>query len=205
MKTSTVLALPLALFLTMFVEHVACGQDYIPIFTRDYSSRLSAEIDPVTFLYKGYSFHLRYQPMFSERFLIGAGTYAMDLPETFVDFNTANRDRGWNVRIRSAYFLHGEFYVTEANHRWFIGEQIGFQRFMVSNDREARGSARFNNLLLLTYIGYSWHPYKGSFYIKPWVGLGYTTKVDGLNTVGSMKYDISPLYGFFTVHVGYSF
>ena len=205
MKTSAHLALPLAFLLSIAVQHHASGQDYIPIFTRDYSSRLSVEIDPVAYLYKGYSFHLRYQPMFSERFLIGAGTYAMDLPETFVDFNSLNRDRGWDVRIRSAYFLYGEFYPNEANHRWFIGEQIGFQRFMVSNNTEAKGSARFNNLLLLTYIGYSWHPYKGSFYIKPWVGLGYTAKVDGLNTVGSMTYDVSPLYGFFTFHVGYTF
>lgn len=205
MKATSLLALPFALFLTTAVGYVASGQDYIPIFTRDYRSGLSAEIDPVAFLYKGYSLHLRYQPMFSERFLIGAGTYAMDLPETFVDLNALNRDRGWDVRIRSAFFLAGEFYATEANHRWFIGEQVGFQRFMVSNNRETSGSARFNNLLLLTYIGYSWHPYKGSFYIKPWVGLGNTTKVDGLNTVGSMHYDIAPLYGFFTFHVGYGF
>lgn len=204
MKASALVTSVLLLLLTS-VAHVASGQDYISIFTRDYRSRLSVEIDPVTYLFTGYSFHLRYQPMFSERFLIGAGTYAMDLPQTFVGLNRLNRDRGWNVRIRSAYFLHGEFYATEANHRWFIGEQVGFQRFMVSNDREGSGSARFNNLLLLTYVGYSWHPYKGSFYIKPWVGLGYTTKVDGLNMAGSMDYNISPLYVFATFHVGYSF
>jgi hypothetical protein len=57
----------------------------------------------------------------------------------------------------------------------------------------------------MTYLGYSWHPYKGSFYIKPWVGLGYTSRVDGTNTVGSMRYDISPFIPFFTFHAGYTF
>ena len=143
--------------------------------------------------------------MFSERFLIGAGTYALDLPETIVDFNRNNRDKGWNARIRSAYSLFGEMYIEKANHGWFVGEQVGFQSFKVSNRQEARGSTSFNTLLLMTYIGYSWHPYKGAFYIKPWAGLGFTNKVDGVNRVGAMKYDVGPLFPFFTFHAGYSF
>lgn len=181
------------------------AQDYIPIFSRSYSSRLSLEIDPVAFVLKGYSLHVRYQPMFSERLLIGVGTYGLDLPETIVDLNKENRDRGWNVRIRSAYFLHGEFYPRKANYGWFLGEQIGFQSYKVSNTAEAGGSASFNTILLMTYAGYSWHPYKGSFYIKPWIGLGFTDKIDGINRVGSAKFDVGPLYPFFTFHAGYTF
>jgi hypothetical protein len=181
------------------------GQDYIPIFSQDYKSRLSLEIDPITFLYRGYSFHIRYQPMFSGRLLLGAGTYALDLPEPMIDLNRENKDEGWEVRIRSAYFVTGEMYLKKANHGWFAGEQIGFQSFKVSNDFEMRGSASFNNLLLMTYLGYSWHPYKGSFYIKPWMGLGYTHKIDGVNRIGSVKYDIAPLFPFVTFHAGYTF
>lgn len=181
------------------------AQDYIPIFSQDYSSRLSFEIDPITFVYRGYSFHVRYQPMFDERLLVGAGTYGMDLPQQYVNLNSSNRDEGWDVRIRSAYFITGEYYLKKANWGWFIGEQMGFQSFRVSNDREESGSAKFNNVLLLTYLGYSWHPYKGSFYIKPWIGLGFTDKVDGINKVGSMKYDISPWFPFMTFHMGYTF
>ena len=181
------------------------AQDYIPIFSQDYSSRLSFEIDPITFLYKGYSFHVRYQPMFDQRLLIGGGTYALDLPQQYVNLNSLNRDEGWDVRIRSAYFIAGEFYAKKANWGWFIGEQIGFQSFKVTTEKEVTGSAHFNNILFLTYAGYSWRPYKGSFYFKPWIGLGYTAKVDGLNKVGSMKYDISPLFPFLTLHAGYTF
>jgi len=181
------------------------AQDYIPIFSQDYSSRLSFESDPMTFLLKGYSFHLRYQPMFEQRLLIGGGTYALDLPPQYVNLNSLNRDEGWDVRIRSAYIITGEFYAKKANWGWFIGEQIGFQSFKVTTEREVSGSASFNNILFLTYAGYSWHPYKGSFYFKPWIGLGYTDKVDGVNKVGSMKYNIAPLFPFLTFHAGYTF
>ena len=201
--------LPIVLFIfcTTFFGSVSkiFAQDYIPIFYQDYSSRLSLEIDPITFLYRGYSLHAQYQPMFSDHLLIGVGIYALDLPEQIVDFNSENRDEGWDVRIRSAYFIKGEYYVKKANHGWFLGEQIGFQSFRVSNNAEVSGSTSFNNILLLTYLGYSWHPYKGSFYIKPWAGLGYTAKVDGVNRVGSMTYDIGPLFPFVTVHLGYTF
>ena len=204
MKLLPVLAIVASASLIINIQK-AFGQDYIPIFSQDYSSRLSFEIDPLTFLYRGYSLHVRYQPMFSKRALIGGGTYAMDLPQQYVNLNRLNRDEGWNVRIRSAYFVTVELYATQANQGWFIGEQIGFQSFKISTDEEISGSANFNNLLLLTYGGYSWHPYKGSFYLKPWIGLGYTDKVDGVNKVGSKRYSIAPLFPFFTFHAGYTF
>jgi hypothetical protein len=166
----------------------------------------SIETDPSTFIFKGYSLHLRVQPAASERFLIGVGTYAMNMPDMVVDLNKENRDEGWNVRIRSAYAAYGEYYFRKANDRWFVGEQLGIQNFKVTNDTEViADEARFTNFLAMTYIGYSWHPYKGSFYVKPWAGLGYTKKVDGNTNVGSMNYDVAPIFPFVTFHIGYSF
>ena len=201
MKTACLMTLGLLLSATCNVS----GQDYIPIFSRDYSSRLSVELDPITFMLGGHSIHLRYQPMFSERLLIGAGTYALDLPQSIINLNDHNRNQGWKARIRSAYALYGEFYPGKANHGWFAGEQLGFQAFKVTNESEVTGTASFNTFIAMTYAGYSWHPYKGSFYIKPWVGLGLTGKVDGLNTVGAMTYDVGPWFPFFTFHAGYTF
>lgn len=195
----------LLLFVVLASSRAAFAQDYIPIFSRDYSSRLSIELDPLTFLSKGYSLHVRYQPMFADRFLIGLGTYAMELPEPMLDMNRNNRDKGWNARIRSAYFVTAEFYAKRANHGWFLGEQIGFQSFKVSNNKEVGSTASFNNLLLLTHVGYSWHPYKGSFFVKPWIGLGFTEMIDGTNEVGELAYDTGPWFPFFTVHLGYTF
>lgn len=181
------------------------AQDYIPIFTRDYSSRLSVEIDPITFVLKGHSFYVRYQPMFTDRFVIGIGTYAMDLSEAIVDMNGNNRDKGWDVRIKGAFLVSAEFYAKEANNGWFIGERIGFQSMRVRNNTEVRGSSTFNNLFLTTYVGYNWHPFKGSFFVKPWAGIGFREMVDGTSRVGGLNYDIGPLFPFFTVHLGYTF
>jgi hypothetical protein len=169
-------------------------------------TEIAIETDPSTFLLKGYSFHLRIKPADCEKFLIGAGTYGLDLPEMMVDLNKDNRDEGWDVRIRNAYSLFGEFYFKKANHGWFIGEQAGMQNFNVTNDNEGTGDkARFSNLLLMTYLGYSWHPGKGAFYIKPWAGLGYTRKISGSTDVGTMRYDVAPIFPFVTFHVGYTF
>ena len=170
------------------------------------STRFSIETDPTTFIFKGYSAHIRIQPAGSDKFLVGAGTYGMKMPNVMVDLNKENRDESWNVRIRSAYSVFGEFYFREANEKWFIGEQLGVQNFKVTNDMEgAEGDANFNNFLAMTYIGYSWHPFKGLFYVKPWAGLGYTTKIDGETRVGNMQYDIAPLFPFITFHLGYTF
>jgi hypothetical protein len=165
----------------------------------------SVETDPSTFLLNGYSLHVRIKPAACEKLLIGAGTYGLDLPDLMVDLNPDNRNEGWNARIRSAYSLFGELYFREANQRWFIGEQIGLQNFKVQNDYEVSGDARFSNFLALTYLGYSWHPGKKSFYIKPWAGLGYTQKISGSTDLGSMHYDVAPLFPFITFHLGYSF
>lgn len=191
---------------TTFVGvHDLSGQDSTQVVYPEKSLRISVEVDPTTFLFNGYSFHLRYQPVIAGKFVIGLGTYALDLPDFYVDMNKVNRDAGWAVRIRSAHFITGEFFRKKANQGWFIGEQVGFQSYKVSLAREARGSARFNNLLLMTYVGYSWHPYKGSFYIKPWVGVGFSEKVDGINKIGTTRYDVSPFFPFFTFHAGYTF
>jgi hypothetical protein len=165
--------------------------------------KFSIETDPSTFVFKGYSAHIRIQPPNCEHFLIGVGTYAMEFPDPLVDLNKENRDEGWNVKIKSAYGLFGEYYFREANHKWFIGEQFSIQNYRVK--QENVGDAKFSNLLALTYIGYSWHPFEFPLYIKPWAGLGYTWKVDGSTRVGDSKYDIAPLFPFVTFHIGYTF
>lgn len=189
----------------MSVSWRASGQDYIGVFTRDYTSRLSAEVDPLAFVFKGYSFHLRYRPMFTEQVVIGVGTYGFELPDAMVNFNNKNRDMGWNVRIRSAVAIYGEFFPREANRGWFFGEQIGFQSYRIRNSREGVEAGRFNALTAITYAGYSWYPFGRFFYVKPWVGLGLLEKVDGVNEVGDLRYRVGPLLPYATVHLGYTF
>lgn len=166
--------------------------------------RLSVEIDPATFVFGGYSAHLRVQPKPAGNWLFGAGIYAMDLPDVLVDLKPENRDEGWEVRIDLAAGLFAEHYFTEVNERWFIGAQAGWQRFAV--DRPASSTAlRFENALLLGYGGYCWQPFDFPLYVKGWAGLGYTTKLSGESTREGQTYEVAPVTGFATFHLGYTF
>ena len=57
----------------------------------------------------------------------------------------------------------------------------------------------------MTYGGYTWQPFDFSFYIKPWAGIGYTSKISGTNNLGNSEYDIAPIMMFATLHLGYTF
>lgn len=171
----------------------------------DNKTTFSIETDPSTFLFKGYAFHVRIKPKNSQHLVVGAGTYALDMPSLLVDMNKDNKDKGWNVRINSAVSLFGEYYFKEANNRWFVGLQAGVQNYKNTNDAIVNKDSKYSNLLLMPSIGYNWRPFKNNFYIKPWLGLGYTTKISGDNSINTLSYKISPLTNFVTVHLGYTF
>jgi hypothetical protein len=165
----------------------------------------SIETDPSTFFFKGYAFHIRIKPKNSQHLLIGAGTYALDMPSFLVDMNKDNKDKGWNVRINSAASLFGEYYFKEANKKWFVGLQAGVQNFKNTNDNIASQESKYSNLILMPSIGYNWQPFKFPMYVKPWFGIGYTSKISGDNSIDNLEYNISPLIPFVTLHVGYTF
>jgi hypothetical protein len=164
----------------------------------------SIETDPSTFVFKGYAFHIRIKPKGSQHFVIGAGSYGLDLPDVMVNINAANKDEGWNVRINTAYSLFGEYYFKKANHQWFVGLQTGIQNFKISNDNAPNAKTKYSNIMVMPSLGYNWQPFKFPLYIKPWFGLGYTQKISGSNLLENQDYDISPLSPFVTVHVGYT-
>lgn len=165
----------------------------------------SIETDPSTFAFKGYAFHVRIKPKNSQHVVLGAGTYGLNMPAFLVNMNNKNKDKGWNVNIKNAVSLFGEYYFKEANQKWFLGLQAGIQTFRVSNSNLPNQTAQYSNLLLMPSIGYNWHPLKNNLYIKPWLGMGYTTKISGDNNIQNLKYAISPMSNFLTVHLGYTF
>ncbi len=166
---------------------------------------ISVETDPSTFALNGYAFHFRIKPRKSQRLVLGAGTYALDFPSLMVDMNSKNNNKDWNVRISSAYSLFGEYYFKEANQKWFVGLQAGIQNFSIKNESYPDAKNTFSNLLLMPSVGYNWQPFKFPIYIKPWMGIGYTSKIEGNNTIGLSEYNIAPVLPFMTLHVGYTF
>lgn len=165
----------------------------------------SIETDPSTFALGGYAFHFRIKLKNSQHLTFGAGTYATDFPGFLVDLNADNKDKGWNVRINSAYSLFGEYYFKEANKKWFAGLQVGVQNYKNTNDNIPNEESKYTNLLIMPSIGYNWAPFRFPLYFKPWLGLGYTTKISGDNSINNLTYEISPFVPFIAVHIGYTF
>lgn len=166
---------------------------------------VSIETDPSTFLFKGYAFHFRIKPKGSKHLVLGAGTYALNLPGVMVNMNASNKNKGWKVRINSAYALFVGYYFKQPNHGFLVGLQTGIQNYKNKNDQIAGKESKYSNLLLMPYLGYNWHPFRIPFYIKPWLGIGYTTKLSGNNSIGNLTYKIAPILPFITVHLGYTF
>jgi hypothetical protein len=195
--SKTFVAALLAVFSFLAMPLVAQTQTTAP------RTHVSIETDPSTFTFNGYAFHIRIQPKNSKHFVIGAGTYALDFPAFMVDMNSKNKDKGWKVRVSSAYSLFGEYYFGEAGTKWFAGLQVGVQQYKNSNPGKEVRDMKYANLLLMPSIGYTWQPFKFPLYLKPWFGLGYTSKVSGSNVSNGVAYDISPVVPFVTLHVGY--
>lgn len=171
--------------------------------TPEPKTTFSLEIDPVTFIQRGYSAHLRIKPKSSEHFLLGVGAYAMNMPEAIVNFNSNNRDMGWKLRLNQGYGLFGEYYFSETNRKFFVGSQAGIQQYKIEN-ATLTGSETFSSMLLMGYGGYALQPFQFPLYFKFWGGVGYTSKVAGTNVLQDSEYDLSPITVFATLHIGYT-
>jgi hypothetical protein len=199
MKTTNKLILALALIIGL-VNVVSAQKN-----ESNDKTRFSVEIDPITFPLNGYGVHLIVQPKTSNHLLIGAGTYAMNIPDLLVGFNPENKDKGWNVRLNQGYGLFGEYHFSEVNKKLFVGTQLAFQQYKIENGNEL-GTEKFNNFLVMAYLGYTIKPFvNNGLYFEPWAGMGYTTKMSGETKIGNSEYDIAPALMFATLHIGYTF
>ncbi len=167
-------------------------------------ARISVEIDPSTFVFKGYAFHVRVQPKNSQHLLLGAGTYAMNFPDVLVNLNKNNKDMGWQVRLNQGYGLFGEYHFSDVNKKWFVGTQLAIQQYTIAQENTP-GEADYTTMLAMALGGYTWQPFNVPIYFKFWGGMGYTTKIAGENTLGNSSYNIAPLLFFGALHVGYTF
>lgn len=201
MKTKIKTAIAVSTLLFSLTSNVSLAQESKP----ENRTTISIETDPSTFAFKGYAFHFRIKPKNSKHLSIGAGTYALDFPSFLIDMNKENKDQGWKIRIQSAYSIFSEYYFKEANKKWFVGLQAGVQNYKNTNDSISGKKSEYSNFLIMPSIGYNWTPFKFPLYIKPWLGIGYTTKISGSNVIDNKTYNISPLVPFLTFHVGYTF
>lgn len=190
--------------LALIVVAFAAGFSAMSQEVTEKKAKFAVEIDPATFAFNGYGFHLRYKPKNSDHTLLGLGTYAMDMPDMLVDFNKENKNKDWNVRLNQGYSAFLEHHFKEVNRKWFVGSQVGVQEYKIQNDN-LNGNSRYSNLLVMGYAGYTFRPFNFDLYIKPWAGIGYTTKVSGDNILQGVEYNNAPITMFATLHIGYMF
>ena len=167
-------------------------------------TKISVEIDPTTFILNGYGIHVRIQPKNSNHLLLGAGAYAMDVPDLLVDFSKDNKEQGWDVRLNQGYGLFGEYHFTEVNKKWFVGAQLAWQEYKIQKDY-FDGESKYSTMLLLATGGYTVQPFEYPVYFKFWGGVGYTDKIDGENTIGNAEFSVEPILLFGALHIGYTF
>lgn len=168
-------------------------------------SSYSLETDPMTFAFDGYAAHFRFNPAGLDHWILGIGTYSMKFPDLFVDMNPDNKDEGWNVQLNRGYGLFSEYYFDPSNKGWFIGSQIALQEYQIKNSGINAKNEDFTNLIIVPYVGFRWYPTNSNFYIQPWMGVGYQTKIQGSASLGGEDYNISPILPFATLHLGYNF
>lgn len=158
----------------------------------------SVEIDPSTYIFNGYSIHLKKDVA---NWQLGIGTYAMDFPDALVNLDGKNKDRGWKVKLNSAIGVFADYYPNEKKKGWFSGLQIAQQNYQLTRNSS---DANYDVLLVMGSIGYRYNVTE-HFYLKPWAGIGYVSKISGTNSIGDTTYDIPNIVPFMTLHAGYAF
>jgi hypothetical protein len=167
-------------------------------------ARLFLETDPAMFVLGGFAGHVRGRFPSAPHWSVGAGAYALTLPDLMVDLDSADRGQGWTVRITFAMGGFVDRYFRDDGTGAFVGAQIGAQRFRVTRS-DTPGELAFTDLLVMPRAGYLWRPFQSGFYVMPWLGIGATARVGGDTVLGGRRYDVFPVVAFATVHVGWAF
>ena len=165
------------------------------------SHQIDLEIDPATFVLNGYSIHVRYSAPQWDHLSIGLGGYAMDMPDVLVNFNPKNQRKNWDVRLNKGLGVFAEYHVNKINDGFFIGSQFGWQAYKIEKNQFHES---YNTLLVMAHGGYVL-PMFDRFYLKPWAGIGYVSKLSGQTIVDDTTYSVAPITGFATLHIGYRF
>jgi len=166
------------------------------------NSNLALEIDPATYGFDGYSVHLKKSFETLPHLQFGLGIYAMDFPDLFVDLNSKNKNKDWDVRLDRGIGFFADYYFDVEQKGFFTGIQVAKQRYEIERNGQ---KSSYDTTLIMGSFGYLYQPYDNGFYIKPWMGIGYQDKSSGSNVVNGVEYDVASVLPFATVHLGYKF
>jgi hypothetical protein len=168
-------------------------------------TKISIETDPATFAFEGYAAHVRVNPKGMEKWRLGVGLYSLKFPDELVSLNPENKDKGWNVELSQGLGIFSEYYFGDSAKGGYVGLQVALQEYSIENDNSIGQDTSYNNILIIPSFGYRWFPTDHAFYVTPWIGVGYTSKVSGENKIDDQSFDIAPILTFAAVHIGYDF
>lgn len=161
------------------------------------------ETDPATFALGGHSAHVRVAAKDVPGLVIGAGIYGLDMPSFITDINAENRDEGWNVAIKNGYGLFFDYHPSGEADGFFFGLQTAIQEFGVERESSVEHRS-FHVAMAMARVGTLWKPFNSGFYLLPWAGVGGSIALgDSGRTLSSEQYDVAPISGFATLHVGW--
>jgi hypothetical protein len=170
----------------------------------DANRTFSLELNPLAYAFKGWSIGGTYHPEKLTHWVFNAGAYGFDMPEVFVEQIPGNEDKGFEVRIASAFTLGADWYPWTAERSGFaFGLSAVIAEFEISNINVA-GNTKYTSLYFVPRASYTWFFYKG-LYLMPWVGVEIHNKISGSTQVGSLNFE--PLSTQFSPNItlGYAF
>ena len=161
------------------------------------------EIDPMPFALSGHAVHIRLPIPSVPGLVVSAGTYGMEFPGIFTDINSKNRDEGWHPEIDRAYAAFADYHFSGKPEGLFVGMQLAYQDFELERD-ESDERRDYGVILVMARVGTLWKPFDSGFFLLPWAGLFANIRADDSNLqIGDETFDVAPISGFATLHVGW--
>ncbi len=193
----------LALFATLGADAYADSPQPTPTSSPSEIPRVLIEIDPLPFALSGHAVHIRVPIASVPGLVVSAGTYGMHFPDLFTNINSENRDEGWKAQIDTAYAAFVDYHLSGKPEGLFVGAQLAYQGFEVERDQ---GDERidFGVIIAMARIGTLWKPFDSGFYLLPWAGVYANLRTDDNPLeIASETFDVAPVAGFATLHLGW--
>lgn len=154
-------------------------------------AQVEVEADPLAYALNGYSLHAA---GILGPYRLSIGTFGIDVPRFF------HGEDDWSVVMRGAG-VKWDFLGARPDG-FFVGADAGYMRMSYTLEPAAQTEKR-NEYNVGVRGGYRLSIGRSSFYVAPWVGVGYSFGDDV--TVGERTFQHNPIVVFPTFHVGWRF
>lgn len=163
---------------------------------------ISLEVDPMPFIFGGYSFSVRYARRHLPHWSAMGSVFSSDFPDGML--STTNRDAGWgSFHFRASQALFVDYNFSGTGRGFFAGPSV----FVYNNEvtYEPTGELHaFTSIYPNVRLGYTWFPFaKSGFYLSPWMNLGRETMIGAQGASEAPEYVLDDVKYIVAIHLGY--